>query len=74
MLREYLEAALEQARYELVQEDGSYYGEIPVCPGVWATERSLEACRRELLGVLEDWLLLRVARGLPLPETCGMAG
>ncbi len=72
MLREYTAAAMERARYEILPEDGGYYGEIPVCPGVWAHEPELEACRNELLSALEDWILVRVAHGAPLPEIAGL--
>jgi predicted RNase H-like HicB family nuclease len=72
MLLQYIEAALESARYELFQEDGTFYAEIPLCPGVYANEPTLEGCRRELASVLEDWILVRVARGLPLPEITGL--
>lgn len=34
MLLEYLRAALRHAKYEILQDDGSYYGEIPECNGV----------------------------------------
>ena len=72
MLRQYLAAAMESAHYELLQDDGSFYAEIAVCPGVYANEPSLEGCRRELESVLEDWILVRVARGLTLPEIAGL--
>ena len=71
MLSEYLTAALRKARYEILPEDGSYYGEIPGFDGVYATAAALEACREELREVLEEWILLRVSRGLPLPVVDG---
>jgi predicted RNase H-like HicB family nuclease len=58
MLTDYLRAAMRQARYEILPDDGSYYGEIPACPGVWAAADTLEACRDELQEALEDWLLV----------------
>ncbi len=33
MLREYLQAAMDQATYEILPEDNTFYGEIPVLPG-----------------------------------------
>jgi predicted RNase H-like HicB family nuclease len=39
----YIQAAMRQATYELL-EDGTYYGEIPNFHGVWANEAALEAC------------------------------
>jgi len=34
MISEYLEVALQTARFEIL-DDGSHYGEIPEMPGVW---------------------------------------
>jgi len=71
MVSEYVNAALHKARYEILPEDGSYYGEIPGFDGVYANTRTLEACREELREVLEEWILVRVARGLTLPVVDG---
>jgi predicted RNase H-like HicB family nuclease len=67
----YIQAAMRQAIYELL-EDGTYYGEIFNFQGVWANEVALEACREELQSVLEDWILVRVADHLPLPIVDGL--
>ena len=61
MLTEYIAAALRQARYEILSDDGSYYGEIAELPGVLATADTLEACREELRAVLEGWIALGLA-------------
>ena len=71
MVSEYLNAALHKARYEILAEDGSYYGEIPAFDGVYANAATLEACRDELREVLEEWILFRVSRNLPLPIVDG---
>jgi predicted RNase H-like HicB family nuclease len=71
MLSEYLSAALHKARYEILPEDRSYYGEIPGFEGVYANAASLEACREELREVLEEWILIRVSRSLPVPVVDG---
>lgn len=54
MLSKYIRAAMERARYKIIDDEEPYYGEIPPCRGVWATGKSLEACRRNLEEVLED--------------------
>lgn len=59
MLTTYIGKALEHALFEGL-EDGQWYGEIPLCPGVWATGASQEECRKELQEVLEGWLLLKL--------------
>ncbi len=72
MITEYLRSALGKAHYEIVEDDLSYYGEIPGFEGVWANAATLEECRAELAEVLESWILLRVRECLPLPEVDGL--
>ena len=67
MLLEYIQAALESARYEIIQDEEPFYGEVPALSGVWATGRRLEECRRNLAAAVEDWILFSVAKGLPIP-------
>ena len=67
MLTEYIEEALERARYELIDDpDTPCYGEVPDLPGVWASGETLEMCRRELKDVIEGWLLVGVKESLPI--------
>jgi predicted RNase H-like HicB family nuclease len=72
MLTAYIRAAMSKARYEILPDDGTYYGEIPGFQGVYANAATLEACRDELESTLEDWILFRVSRNLPLPEVGGL--
>jgi predicted RNase H-like HicB family nuclease len=72
MLTQYLDAAMRHAHYEILPDDGTYYGEIPVCPGVHANAATLEECRAELSSVLEDWLLLRIHKNLSIPSIDGL--
>jgi len=67
MFREYLAAAMKHAKYELLSDDGTYYGEIAGFQGVLANAPDLEECRNTLEEVLEDWLLFRTSRGLSVP-------
>ena len=71
VISQYLSAALGKARYEILPDDGSYYGEIPSFDGVYANAPTLEGCREELREVLEEWILFRVSRSLPLPVVDG---
>ena len=71
MVTKYLRAAMRRAKYELLEE-GGYDGSIPGFDGVWAYAVSLEECRNELEGVLEEWLLFCLSRQLPLPILDGM--
>jgi predicted RNase H-like HicB family nuclease len=72
MLTEYVQAALKKARYEILSDDSSFYGEIPGFSGVYANAGTLEECRNELREVLEDWILLSISRHLPLPVVDGI--
>ncbi len=72
MLTEYIEAAMRHAQCELLDEDGTYYCEIPVCRGVWANEATLDEARIELRSALEDWITLGLAMNDPLPEIDGV--
>ena len=67
MIRDYIEAALRQAHYELIDDEDPYYGAVPGLQGVWASGKSLEECRDQLADVVEGWVLVRIARGLPIP-------
>jgi predicted RNase H-like HicB family nuclease len=73
MLTNYIKAAMRQARYEILPEDKTYYGEIPGFAGVYANSNTLESCRAELREVLEEWILLRVSRNLSLPDVVLLA-
>lgn len=63
---------MRHARYELLKDERAFYGEIPECQGVWARGETLEECRLELRAALEDWLLFRISRQLPVPAIEGI--
>ena len=67
MLASYIDQAMERAAYEIIEDEGSYWGEIPGLQGVWASQATLEGCRRELREALGDWLALRLSLGLTIP-------
>ena len=71
MLLEYIDRAMNLAKYEILP-DGTYYGEIPGFSGIWANADTLEECRDELKSVLEDWLVLGLQMRHPLPEINGI--
>ncbi len=68
MIVDYLNAALDRATYEIIDDEEPYYGEIPGVEGVWATGTTLEACRRNLKAALEDWIVFSLQRGTDLPR------
>jgi predicted RNase H-like HicB family nuclease len=66
MIRKYLDAALARARYTKM-EDGSYSAEVRGLRGVIATGRTIEKCRASLEEVVEEWVLIRLSKGLRIP-------
>ena len=71
MLIEYLNKSLEGADYKKL-EDGTWFAEIPGFAGVWANARTLEECRRELVEVLEEWILLKLQDHEQVPVVDGI--
>ncbi|HEU5438238.1 MAG TPA: type II toxin-antitoxin system HicB family antitoxin [Ktedonobacterales bacterium] len=72
MFRQYLNAAMHRAAYKILPDDSTFFGNIPGFEGVWANAPTLEATRDELEEVLEEWILFRISRNLPLPEVDGL--
>lgn len=67
MIAQYIEAALNRARYEIIEDEEPYYGEVPELEGVWATGKTLEECRHNLAEVIDGWLVVRLRKGLGIP-------
>jgi predicted RNase H-like HicB family nuclease len=72
MLTNYIRNAMRRARYEILPDDGTIYGEIPGFDGVYANADNLETCRDELEEVLGEWILLRTYKNLVLPILDGI--
>jgi predicted RNase H-like HicB family nuclease len=72
MLARFLDVAMELAHFQIIQEDGTFWGEIPGFQGVWARHQTLAGCQRELREALSDWLALRLKLGLEIPELAQM--
>jgi len=66
ILTGYVEHALSQAIYDKLK-DGTFVGRIPQCKGVVAFGASLQECQDELHSTLEDWMLVGLKLGHPLP-------
>ena len=67
MISEYLEEALKRASYETIDDEEPFYGEVTELQGVWASGKTLEECRQNLLDVVEGWVLLRLTNGMNVP-------
>ncbi len=71
VLSEYVEKVMAQAVYDKL-EDGTFAGKIPPCKGVIAFGSTLRECEEELHSTLEDWILLGLKLGHPLPVIGGI--
>ena len=67
MITEYINAALGKAKYEIIDDEEPYYGEVSGLEGVWASGKTLEECRHNLAEVMDGWLVIRLRRGLSIP-------
>lgn len=71
MLVEYIQAAIENAEYKKL-DDGSWFAEISGFEGVWANGKTVEECRKELVEVLEEWLILKIKDKETIPVVKGI--
>jgi len=72
MLTAYINAAMRNAHYDLLEGDEGYIGKIPGLKGVWANADTLEACREELREVLEEWIILGLKMNHHIPAIDGI--
>ena len=72
MIVDYIQAALDVAHYEIIDDPEPYYGEVSELPGVYATGATLEACRHSLSEVIEGWLIISLKKNLPIPTIKGV--
>lgn len=66
ILTEYVNQLMAYAVYDKL-EDGTFAGRIPQCKGVVAFGATLRECEDELRSTLEDWILVGLKLGHPLP-------
>lgn len=71
VLSEYMNKAMTKAVYEEL-DDGRFAGRIPPCKGVVAFGTTLRKCKEELRSTLEDWILVGLKLGHPLPVIGGI--
>jgi predicted RNase H-like HicB family nuclease len=71
MFAEYIQAALERAEYEIIDDFEPYYAHVPGLPGVWSTGKTFEDCRKHLISVIEGWIVLGLRMGHPIPSIDG---
>ncbi len=66
VLTEYVNQLMANAVYDKL-EDGTFAGRILQCKGVVAFGATLRECESELRSILEDWILVGLKLGHPLP-------
>ena len=71
ILTVYVNQALAHAVYDKL-DDGTFAGRIPLCKGIVAFGTTLHECEDELHSTLEDWLLVGLKLGHPLPVIAGI--
>jgi predicted RNase H-like HicB family nuclease len=66
ILIDYVSQLLAYAVYDKL-DDGTHAGRIPQCRGAVAFGATLRECEDELHATLEDWILIGLKLGHPLP-------
>lgn len=72
MLTAYIDAAMQRAHYEQMEDDEGWFATIPGLPGLWASAKTVEETRKELKSTLEDWILVGVRLGHTIPVVDGI--
>ena len=68
MIQDFISSNIAKAKYEMIDNGKHFYAEIPILRGVWAVGKNLEECRENLISSLEGWLILRLRKGLSIPN------
>ena len=72
MFGEYIQAAMSNVVYEVIDDEEPYYGEVPELKGVWATGKFPEECHKNLQTAIEDWIGFSLRSNLPIPSIEGL--
>jgi hypothetical protein len=72
MLNDYVDRAMQHARYELL-EDGTTSAKLMALKGSGRVELHRRNCTREVRETLEEWILLNIADHTPLPVVDGLS-
>ena len=71
ILTEYVDQLMAHAVYDKL-EDSTFAGRIPQCKGVLAFGATLRDGEDDLHSTLEDWILVGLKLGHPLPVSAGI--
>jgi predicted RNase H-like HicB family nuclease len=64
MFAEYIKTERDLAIYEIIDDPEPFMAKLQ---GLWATGKTLEECRKNLMDALEDWIAAHLAWGYPIP-------
>lgn len=64
----YIETMLRQANYEFDEQTKSWCASVDALPGAYAQADTVEDVRAELAEVIEEYVLVSLQEGHPLPE------
>jgi len=67
MFAEYIAAALRRAEYKIIESDDPVFVSVHGLNGAWATGKTVEEARAELIEVIEEWLVLGIKLGHTIP-------
>jgi predicted RNase H-like HicB family nuclease len=69
---DYIDAALETARYERIENGTKVYADVPGFRGAWADGKTRQEAAKALRQVLKGWIELQLERGESLPKLKGV--
>ena len=62
---------MEKAVYKTIEDEEPIFVSVPELPGAWATGKTVEEARKELITVIEGWIALRLRMGRSIPPISG---
>jgi predicted RNase H-like HicB family nuclease len=65
---DYIDAMLRRATYEFDDQTKSWCASVDALPGAYAQAETVEDVRTELAEVIEEYVLVSLLEGHPLPE------
>ena len=72
MLTDFIKAAMMHAKYHILEDDNSFFSQVPEIEGAWGNAPTLEECRDDLESAIEDWMLISFQHRLPIPVIDGI--
>lgn len=61
------QSCIKKAVYRTIDDDEPIFVSVSELPGTWATGKTVEEARKELISVIEGYIALRLLMGRPIP-------